>query len=111
MKNTLLHILLIVGLSISLNAKDIYVKYRGVVNIDNGHFNKLSIKESSLVKNMYYDDNNEYLLVQLKNTYYHYCSIPMTIIHSWVEAQSLGKYYNSFIRGQYDCRIYPVPNY
>ena len=25
-------------------AKDIYVKYRGMVNVDNGHFQKLSLQ-------------------------------------------------------------------
>lgn len=92
-------------------SESIYVKYRGNIDIDNGHFSKLPLKSSSFVKDMYYDKSNKYLLVRLNHTYYHYCLIPNDIVKKWVEAPSLGKYYNLFIKGQYDCRIYPVPEY
>lgn len=92
-------------------AETIYVKYRGPVNVDNGHFDKVQLKNSSLVNAMYYDSNNEYLLVRLQNTYYHYCAIPNKVVNMWVKSSSLGNHYKSFIKGNYDCRIYPMPNY
>ncbi len=92
-------------------SETVYIKYKGTVDVDNGHFSHLELKNSSLVKDMYYDKNNEYLLVRLKHTYYHYCSIPSNVINSWVGSPSLGRYYNTYIKGNYDCRIYPVPNY
>ena len=92
-------------------SESIYVKYRGTVDVDNGYFSKLQLKNSSLVKDIYYDKDNKYLLVRLKHTYYHYCSIPNDIVNKWMDAPSLGKYYNFFIKGQYDCRIYPAPTY
>lgn len=92
-------------------AETIYVKYRGNVDVDNGHFSRLQLKNSHLVKDMYYDSSNEYLLVRLKNTYYHYCSIPNNVVDMWVKSSSLGKFYKSFVKGNYDCRIYPIPSY
>ena len=92
-------------------SETIYVKYRGVVDIDNGHFIKQQLKNSSLVKEMYYDRANEYLLVRLNHTFYHYCSLPSSIVDTWVNSPSLGRFYNTYIRGNYDCRIYPMPQY
>ena len=100
--------LLIVTVSFS---ETVYVKYRGAVKVDNGHFSHLQLKSSSLVKDMYYDKKNKYLLVRLKSTYYHYCSIPSSVVTQWKQSSSLGRYYNSYIRGNYDCRINPMPSY
>lgn len=111
MKNTILTIILLISLNTSLSAKDIYVKYKGIVDVDNGHFSELKLKKSSLIKSMYYDKENKYLLVQLKKTYYHYCAIPNNVVSNWGASQSLGKYYNAYIRGNYDCRLYPQPSY
>ena len=111
MKKILLISLLFIGLSSTTFAKDIYVKYRGAVDVSNGHFQQLSLKGSSLVKNMYHDKGNSYLLVKLKSTYYHYCSIPQNIVSDWRSSSSLGRYYNYNIKGNYDCRVNPIPSY
>ncbi len=111
MKKLLLASMLLIGLGSSTYAKDIYVKYRGTVDVSNGHFQHLSLKGSSLIKNMYYNKDNSYLLVKLKSTYYHYCSIPQGVVSDGRNSSSLGRYYNRNIKGNYDCRINPVPNY
>ncbi|WP_415406985.1 KTSC domain-containing protein [Sulfurovum sp. CS9] len=111
MKSVLLAVILLSGISIGAFANNIYVKYRGSVDVDNGHFQKINLKNSSLVKNIYYDESNKYLLVRLKNTYYHYCSIPSSIVTQWQQSPSLGRYYNHNIKGNYDCRVNPVPSY
>ena len=98
-------------MSIGAFAKNINVKYRGTVNVDNGHFQKINLKSSSLIKDMYYDKSNKYLIVRLKNTYYHYCSIPSSASAQWTQSSSLGRYYNHNIKGNYDCRVNPIPNY
>jgi hypothetical protein len=92
-------------------AQDVNVKYRGPVNVDNGHFVEYPLKQSSIVKAIYYDEPNEYLLVSLNGTFYHYCSIPMYVVNDWVGAPSLGGYYNAKVKGGYDCRINPTPEY
>jgi hypothetical protein len=109
MKKALFTLLLLTASGVE--AKDIYVKYRGGVNVYNEHFQKLSLQESSLVKSMYYDRTNKYLLVRIRETYYHYCSIPSRTIEQWIESASLERYYRTYIRGNYDCRINPIPSY
>ncbi len=111
MKNMILTSILFIGLGSNAFAKDIYVKYRGTINVSNGHFQHLSLKPSSFINDMYYDRANNYLLVQLKNTYYHYCSMPQNVVSGWRDSSSLGRYYNYNIKGNYDCRVNPVPNY
>lgn len=92
--------LLALVLSGSALGETVFVKYRDTpVDVDNGHFNKIDLKPSSLVKGMYYDSNNRYLLVRLKQTFYHYCGIPKKVVVEWIKADSAGRYYRSNIKG------------
>ena len=104
-------LVLFVSTCFSLSAEEIFVKYRGMVDVDNGHFTQLSLKPSSFINNMYFDSDNKYLLVQLNTTYYHYCSIPSQTINGWLNSPSLGRYYNKNVKGNFDCRINPIPQY
>ena len=63
-------------------------------------FNLIS---SSLVKEIFYDEPNHYLLVRLTNTFYHYCNIPELIIRNWFNTSSHGSYHDSVVRGNYIC--------
>ena len=97
---------------------DLFVKHRGVVNTElinkrtgHPHFAELKLKRSSLVKGMFYDQGNSYLLVRLGNSWYHYCGITQKEVRSWQNSQSLGSYYRSSIKGEYDCRTGFVPQY
>lgn len=92
-------------------AKQVYVKYRGVVETNNGYLSGYRLKDSSLVQEILFDQNHNYLIVNLRGTYYHYCGIPKNIVNTWVSASSLGKFYRSYIRGNYDCRVNPIPSY
>lgn len=93
------------------HAQNIFVKYRGNINVDNGHFIELPLKSSSVVKEIWYDQCNEYLLVRLQQTFYQYCSFPVDVVNQWINAPSLGKYYTAKVKGRFDCRDYPVPEY
>lgn len=33
---------------------------------------------------MYYDSTNKYLIVKLKETYYHYCGISSNVVSNWI---------------------------
>jgi len=84
-------------------ARDIAVKYRKTpVNVDS--FKEYSLKSSSLVKEMLYDEENKYLLVRLNKNFYQYCFIEKNIIQSWVNADSLGSFYRNNIKGKFSCR-------
>ena len=108
-----LGLIALLALAVSVaSAEMIFVKYRdSPVDVDNGHFEHIQLKPSSLVKGMYYDSSNLYLLVRLKHTFYHYCGIPGTVVSAWIESESLGRYYSGSIKGQYDCRLGRVPEY
>lgn len=98
-------------LTTNVNAESVDVKYRGLVDVDNGKFSQLTLKPSTFIHNMYYDDDNQYLLVQLTGVYYQYCAMPSSTVNSWVSSASLGRFYNANIKGEYDCRITPPPKY
>ncbi|MGW8168612.1 MAG: KTSC domain-containing protein [Sulfurovaceae bacterium] len=105
-------LLLFFILPILVYSETIFVKYRGNINVDSKYFQHLNIQDSSLVKNMYYDKNHRYLLVQLKQTYYHYCEVPPFIINEWLNSSSLGTYFRQKVKGGiYDCRLHSVPQY
>lgn len=92
-----------------VSAETVFVKYRGEVSLDT--FDCAPIKESSLIKRLCYDEARSYLVVQLKGTYYHYCAVDPTTVAEWRSASSLGKFYNSKIKGsQFDCRVLGVPD-
>ena len=94
------------------HAREIHVKYRATpVDISNGYFQEINLKQSSFVNEMFYDGSNEYLLVRLKNTFYHYCEIPAEVINKWITSPSLGGYYNASVKGKYDCRVNRMPVY
>lgn len=87
----------------------IFVKYRGSVNLT--PFTCEFTPRSSVVKRLCYDTKEQYVVVNLSGTYYHYCEVPKDVVREWRNAESLGRYYNQHIKGRYDCRILHVPQY
>ncbi len=86
-----------------LNAETISVKYRSSpVEVSNGNFTDYSLKESSIIKRLLYDQKENYLLVKLHDVYDHYCGIPANLVDNWVSAESLGKYYHANIKNKLD---------
>lgn len=100
-------------LGLSANAETVNVKYRGQVDL-----NPFTCKDtvSSVVNRVCYDEKNQYVVVLLKTTYYHYCEMPKAILDAFLAAESLGRFYNANIKGTgndgpYDCRTRKVPAY
>jgi KTSC domain-containing protein len=60
---------------------------------------------------VYYDRRNEYMLISLNGTFYHYCEIDAGTVSSLLDAPSRGRFYNASIKGQFDCRVHRVPSY
>lgn len=90
------------------------VKYRGPVSLDT--FQCTDVQRSSLVKRVCYDELNEYMIISLNGTYYHYCEIDSTTVQGLLSAESMGRYFNTNIRGSgrdgpFDCRTHRVPEY
>lgn len=90
----------------------ISVKYRNTpVDINHQRWEKLNTSKSSFVNGAWYDSQNKYMIINLSGTNYHYCGLPSSIWSSFKSASSFGTYFNSKIKGNYDCRINPVPDY
>lgn len=90
-------------------AETVYVKYRGQVNLASFQCNWVS--RSSVIKRLCYDPQERYVIVNLTGTYYHYCEVPGSLISDWQQSASMGRYYNSNVKGRFDCRIFHFPPY
>ena len=87
------------------------VKYRDdKVNISASNFEPLD-KSDSTVKGAWYDSVNEYLVIKLGSTYYHYCGMPSSAWSGLKSSASLDEYYQQAIKGNFDCRENPIPSY
>ena len=87
----------------------IQVKYRGPVDL--ATFDCEWTPQSSAVKRLCYDRKEQYVVVNLTGTYYHYCEVPQSVVTAWRGSESLGKFFNSRVKGNFDCRINRVPEY
>ena len=90
-------------------AESVYVKYRGMVDL--APFSCQWISRSSFIERLCYDSKEQYVIVSLKGTYYHYCEVPPSNVADWKQADSMGQYYNAQIKGQFDCRFLHIPSY
>lgn len=112
-KGTLLFISCFLLLAATANAREVYINDWGMVEVDNEHFTDLQekMKPSSQISRMFYDVDNQYLLIALNGIFHHYCSIPQNVIDTWLASDSLIEYYQSDIKGNYDCNTNPPPDY
>lgn len=92
------------------NSGQVFVKYRDTpIDLNNGKFEKIDTSKSSFVKGAWYNSEQKYFVIKLNDTYYHYCRMPVDDWKSFKQAESFGKHYNQFIRGNFDCRLGGVP--
>lgn len=96
-------------LPLCVSAEAVFVKYRGVVNLD--PFQCDIVTRSSFIRRVCYDRREGYMLINLNGVYYHYCEIESQTVSNLMSADSMGRYYNIFIKGHYDCRINRMPAY
>jgi hypothetical protein len=66
---------------------------------------------SSFVRRVCFDQQQSYMLIQLNETWYHYCGIDEATVSFLVRAESVGRFYNSGVKGRSDCRGQRVPQY
>ena len=93
----------------SVHAETVNVKYRGPVDL--APFQCESVSKSSLVTRICYDRKEQYMVIGLQGTYYHYCEIDSGTVAGLRGADSMGRYFNARIKGNFDCRINRVPTY
>jgi hypothetical protein len=92
-----------------LHSEVVQVKYRGAVDLR--PFSCSDTARSSFVKRVCYDKANNYMLINLSGTYYHYCAIDYGTVSALLAAVSMGRFYNKNIKGRFDCRVHQVPGY
>lgn len=86
------------------------IKYReDKVNIAN--FKAINSSKSSLVWWAWYDESNQYMIIDLNGVKYHYCRFPHYIWEDFSKATSFWNYYKSKIKWNYNCRLGWIPTY
>ena len=94
------------------NTNYVTVKYHDdLVDIAHSRFEYLDTSKSSFVNGAWYDKGNEYMVIRLKETYYHYCGMPKNAWISFKDVSSFGTYYTDSIKGDFDCRNNFIPSY
>jgi KTSC domain len=83
------------------------VEGRGAVDL--APFVCQDITRSSLVNRICYDTANQTMIVQLNSVYSQVCDVPEAARDSFLNAPSMGQYYNANIKGSgaaapYQCR-------
>jgi hypothetical protein len=101
MKKLFLILLLSIGLTSVSSAESVNVKYQGRISLDGFYCEYTS---SSLVDRICYYQQNKYVVVSLNGTYYQYCGVPFSTVNNWLNSNSKGRFYNSYIKGRFDCR-------
>lgn len=91
------------------NAETVFVKYRG--SVDLAPFQCEPVTRSSFIQRVCYDRHERYMLISLNGTYYHYCQIGEETVSGLMSADSMGRYYNRYIKGNFDCRVNAMPSY
>jgi hypothetical protein len=107
-------LLFVVAVASPARAESVFVKYRGEVPLDS--FECHDTERSSLVGRVCYDAAQRYMVIKLKETYYHYCEIDAETVAALLAAKSMGSFYLAHIRGDgedgpFDCRSHRIPDY
>ena len=88
------------------DAETVPVERRGAVDLK--PFVCQDITRSSLVSRVCYDASNQTMIVQLNSIYSQYCGVPQGARDSFLNAPSMGQYYNANIKvsgaAPYDCQ-------
>lgn len=94
---TLVSVILVTGCD-----KTVDVKYVDEP-VDLSNFEYLDTSESSFVNGAWYDSWDDEMVIMLEGTYYQYCYLPEEVWKDFKSASSFGSFYNSSIKGSYDC--------
>ena len=82
---------------------------RSSLDLTNTQLVQQECKPSMCIGDVYYDGDNEYLVFQVRGTYYHRCGVSEDVVNEWVNSSNLKKYYEDNIKSEYDCAGRPLP--
>jgi hypothetical protein len=94
-------------------AEIVDVDRRGAVNL--APFACQDITRSSLINRVCYDAANRVMIVQSNAAWSQYCGVPAATRDTFLNAPSMGQYYNANIKdsgsdGAYNCSTHRIPN-
>lgn len=103
-----------VALSGAGATETVTVKYRGPVPLET--FVCTFLDRGIFIERICHDAVEQYMIIRLNGTYYHYCEIGAADVYLFLSAESMGEYFNANIKGNgsdgpFDCRTHRVPNY
>lgn len=109
-----LALILLATASGSASAETVDVKYRGPVDL--AKFECTGELDSSVVKRVCYNAEHSYMLIQLRQVWYHYCEIDQGTVSALLAAESKGRFYNASIKdsgtdGKFSCRERTPPEF
>ena len=79
--------------------------------MDVSGFEHFTTDDSDDLPEAWYDAKNQYLLLRLENTVYHYTNVPAEIWEELKADEDPYDYYSMEIEGNYDARDGGVPSY
>ena len=84
---------------LSVKYRDDYVDVSGFLHQDTG--------ESSWITGIWYDEENDYLIIGLNGINYQYCGVPVDVWEDIIDYDKHGSYgraYNQYLKGSYSCQ-------
>ena len=96
------------------DAETVTVEHRGAVDLT--PFVCQDITRSSIVNRVCYDATKQTMIVQAKTAYSQVCGVPAATRESFLNAPSMGQYYNANIKGsgaeaRYECEPHRAPKH
>ena len=85
----------------ALHAETIQTKYCGA--IDTASFECKDITRSSFIMRVCYDAKQSMILLNLKGVYYCKCNLPASKFDEFMNAPSMGEYFNTELKGGFHC--------
>jgi hypothetical protein len=95
-----------------VDAETVNVETVGALNL--APFACQDITRSSIVSRVCYDAASRHMIVQANAAWSQYCGVPEAVRDSFLNAPSMGQYYNATIKGSetagpYQCRAHRTP--
>lgn len=83
------------------------------VVLDERRFQYLDTRVSSFLRGAWYDPDEEYLIIRIRNTHYHYCGVEEHVWERFINCASFGTCYNDLFarKVEHSCLFNPTPTY
>ena len=97
-----------------VDAETVNVEHVGAVDL--APFACQDITRSSIVNRVCYDAASRHMIVEANAAWSQYCGVPEAVRDNFLNAPSMGQYYNASIKrwgtaGLYDCRERRMPSH